>query len=124
LLYFEVGRIEYLKAIGVPITMESIVGDSRVVVVRNEINYRSSALFDHLLDVRTRISYINESSFAFEGLMEDAATGALISENVSVHVWLDGATGAPKRVSDDFRSKIRQFEGQHVLIREKEAGRG
>jgi acyl-CoA thioester hydrolase len=121
LLYFEVGRIEYLKALGVPITMESIVGDSRVVVARNEINYRSSALFDHLLAVHTRISYINESSFAFEGLIEDAATGMVIADNLSVHVWLDGTTGAPKRVGDDFRSKIRSFEGENVSIRQKEA---
>ena len=121
LLYFEVGRIEYLKALGIRVDMDTIVGDSKVVVVRNEINYRSSATFDHLLNVHTRISYINESSFAFEAMMEDAASGALIADNVSVHVWLDPSSGRPVRVNDDFRAKIRAFEGENVSIRDKNA---
>jgi acyl-CoA thioester hydrolase len=118
LLYFEVARLEYLKHIGVKVTMESIQGDARVVLVRNELNYRASARFDDLLTVYSRISYINDTSFGFEGLMEESAGGILIADNVAVHVWLDPATGAPVRVNDEFRAKVRHFEGENVAIRE------
>jgi acyl-CoA thioester hydrolase len=120
LLYFEVARLEYLKQIGVKVDMQSIQGDSRVVLVRNELDYRASARFDDLLTVHTRISYINETSFAFEGLMEESLTQSLIAENVAVHVWLGAETGAPVRVNDEFRHKVRAFEGENVAIRSQE----
>ena len=118
LLYFEVARIEYLKRLGVKVSMDSIQGESRVVLVRNELNYRASAKFDNLLTIYTRVSYINDTSFAFEGLMEEAVAGTPIADNVAVHVWLDGASGAPIRVNDEFRAKVRTFEGESVTIRD------
>ncbi len=112
LLYFEVGRIDYLKTIGVKIEYGSIQKESKVVLVRNEINYRSPARFDDALEVRTRISSIGRTSFTFEGLMTEAATGRLIAENVAVHVWLDPLSEAPSRVGDEFRRKVVAFEGE------------
>ena len=117
LLYFEIARIEYLRNLGVRIDMQSIKGASRVVVVRNEVNYRSSAKFDDLLDISTRVSYINETSFAFEGFMVEHSSGTLVAENVSVHVWLDSLSGAPMRVGEEFRAAVRRFEGETVAIR-------
>lgn len=116
LLYFEVGRIEYLKHIGIPINLSSIQSDSKIVLVRNEVNYRSSARFDDLLKVYSRISYIRESSFAFEGLLIHSTEERLVAENLSIHVWLDPVSGLPRRVGADFRERIRAFEGAKVLI--------
>ena len=119
LLYFEVGRLEYLKHIGVKIDMNTIQGDSMVVLVRNEIDYKNSALFDDLLNIYTRISYIKNTSFAFEGIIEDVTSGKLISENLAIHVWLDHTTGEPKVVNDDFRQMVRRFEGKNLDMPEK-----
>ena len=119
LLYFEVARIEYLRQLGIRVDIKSIMGDSRVVVVRNELNYRSPAKFDDLLAVHTRISYIHDTSFAFEGLAERAGSSEAIAENVAVHVWLSAATGAPMRVHDEFRGIVRGFEGETVTIQDK-----
>jgi acyl-CoA thioester hydrolase len=113
LLYFETGRISYLEQIGVPVNVDAVRGESRVVVARNEIDYRSPARFGDELDVLTRVSYIRDSSFAFEGIITSASDGRLVAENVSVHVWLDGPTGSPVRVSDEFRRLVAAFEG-HV----------
>jgi acyl-CoA thioester hydrolase len=118
LLYFETGRIEYLQKLGIKVDITTIQGDSRVVVARNEIDYRSPAKFNEELDVRTRISYIRNTSFAFEGIIEEASTRRLIAENVSVHVWLDEKSGAPRRVGDEFRRLVRAFEGVHAIIEE------
>jgi acyl-CoA thioester hydrolase len=118
LLYFEVGRIEYLKRVGVAVSLEAIRNDARVDLVRNEINYLKPARFDALLNVHARISYIKNTSFAFEGMLEEASTGEVIAENVAVHVWLDPRDGSPTRIGDDFREIIRKFEGNAAAILE------
>jgi acyl-CoA thioester hydrolase len=116
LQYFEIGRIEYLKIIGADVTAEQINSSSKVVIVRNEINYFSSAHFDELLRVYTRIKYIKNSSFAFEGYIEETKSNCKIADNISVHVWLDQSTGQSKRVSDVFLDKVRAFERNSVEI--------
>ena len=116
LLYFEVGRIEYLKHAGVAVTIDAIQHGSRVVLVRNEINYLKPARFDDLLNVHARISFIRNTSFAFEGMLEQASTGEVIAENLAIHVWLDDRVGEPSRVGDEFREIIRKFEGNTVAI--------
>lgn len=116
LLYFEVGRIEYLKNLGVKIDINSIQHDYKVVLVRNEINYKSPARFNEVLNVYTRISYIRNTSFAFEGYIEETTTKRIVSENVAIHVWLDPKTNEPKEVSDDFRKLVEKFEGNDVTI--------
>ncbi|HLX11648.1 MAG TPA: thioesterase family protein [Bacteroidota bacterium] len=120
LLFFEVGRIEYLKHIGLKLNLSSIQTDSRVVLVRNEIDYKNSAQFDDLLNIYTRVSYIKNTSFAFEGIIEDETAGRLIAENIAYHVWLHPKTGKPIRVRKDFRDKVGAFEGKNLrLIGEK-----
>lgn len=114
LQYFEIGMIEYLKHLGIPVTMQSIQNDSKVVVVRNEIDYRSPALFDEVLEVYTRISFIRRTSFAFSGVLMEEGSKRLIAENLAVHVWLDPSTNRPVNIRDDFRSRIRAFEGKNV----------
>ncbi len=110
LLYFEVGRIEYLRHAGIKVSMETITGDSKIVVARNEVDYISSAVFDELLDVYTRVSKIGNTSFTFEGVILESVTQRLVSKNTSVHVWLDHITDKPMRVPDAFRTRIKEIE--------------
>lgn len=116
LFYFETGRVEYLKNLGVKIDINSIQHDYKVVLVRNEINYKSSAVFDEILSIYTRVSYIRNTSFAFEAYMEESKTGRLVGENVAVHVWLDPVNNVPTRVSDEFRRLVRDFEGKSLIL--------
>lgn len=116
LLYCEVGRIEYLNHLGANVDLDSINGKSKVVLVRNEIDYESSATFDDLLNVYTRISFIRNTSFAMEGLIEKAASGELVATNVAFHVWLDPATNNPTTVGNEFRKLIQNFEKENCEI--------
>ncbi|MBI3194084.1 MAG: acyl-CoA thioesterase [Ignavibacteriae bacterium] len=111
LLYFEIGRIEYLKQLGIQISMESIMGSAKIVVARNEIDYRSSARFDESLDVFTKISHIKNTSFTFEGKIIETNSDRLVADNIAVHVWFDSQSDSPVRVPDEFRKKILEFEG-------------
>jgi acyl-CoA thioester hydrolase len=112
--YFETGRIEYLKILGVKVDTSAINRESKIVIVRSELDYKSPAKFDDLLNIFTRISRLGNTSFTFEGIIENADTGQLVSENRAIHVWLDPVTGEPKRVSDDFRRRVQKYEGENL----------
>ncbi len=116
LQYFEVGRVEYLKHLGASLDLNTVRGSSKVVLVRNEVDYRAPALFDHTLTIRTRVAWIRNSSFAMEGIIEDAQSGSVIAENVAVHVWLDPATNRGTAVPDEFRKNVKAFEGENCVI--------
>ena len=116
LYYFEIGRIAYLEHLGLTIDLNTIQHDAKVVVARNEIDYKASAHFGDVLDVYTRVAYIRNTSFAFEGILELATSKERIAENVSVHVWTDDRSNRPKTVGNDFRLKVQAYEGENVLI--------
>jgi acyl-CoA thioester hydrolase len=122
LRYFEVARIEYLKAVGAAIDFEMVRGKSKVVVVRQEIDYRAAAGFDDLLTIYTRTSKIRNSSFAMEGILQDETRGVVVAESTAVHVWLDPVTDRPQPVPEHFRGRIRAYEGENVLILSNETG--
>lgn len=116
LLYCEVGRIEYFKQVGLSIDLNTIRGESKVVLVRNEIDYKLSALFDDLLNIYTRVAFIKNTSFGMEGILEKASTGERVAENVAFHVWLDPSTDRPKPVPDKFRESVKAYEGGHCEL--------
>ena len=116
LLYFEVGRVEYLKQIGAALDLSGIRGHSKVVLVRNEIDYASSLAFDENLEVHTRISTIRNSSFLMEGMLVRKESGQAVSTNIAHHVWLDPGTNAPLRVPDTFRKLVQAYEGAQCSI--------
>ncbi len=114
--YFEVGRIEYLNAIGAKVDINSINHASKVVLARNEIDYRKAARFGDIITVYSRISLIKNTSFVFEGLMEREESKEVIAENVAVHVWLDERTDKPKSVPESFRKLVQKLEGKDCII--------
>lgn len=111
LRYFEVGRIEYLRHIGATVDMESIQGHGKVVLVRHEIDYEVPAQYDEILTIRTRVSFVKNSSFAMEGIMEKADNGIVVARTIAHHVWLDPATNRPRTIDDAFRKLVQAFEG-------------
>ena len=114
--YFEVGRIEYLNTIGAKVDINTINSESKVVLARNEIDYRTPARYGDTINVYSRISVIKNTSFIFEGLLERSSSGEVIAENVAVHVWLNHKTNAPMPVPDDFRKLVQRYEGEHCII--------
>ena len=116
LIYFEVGRLEYLEHIGVEVNMHSIQNDAKIVLVRNEINYKSPAVFNQRLTIRTKISRIGNTSFTFEGIIEEEETGKIIADGIAYHVWLDPQTNTAMRVPEHFRELVRKFERENVEI--------
>ncbi len=117
LLYFEIGRVEYLKEAGARLDLNTIRGENKVVLVRNEIEYQAPLRFDDVLTVYTRISTIKNTSFIMEGILELESSKQIVATNAAYHVWLDPLTDRPRVVGDDFRKLIQNFEGTNCVIR-------
>lgn len=120
LQYFETGRFEYLRKVGYDRNFASVVRGTKVVLVRNDVHYRSPARFDDVLDIYTRISIIGRTSFIFEGVIKNSKTKKLIAENTAVHVWLHPNNSRPVPVPRNFVKKIEQFEKRRYRSEETE----
>ncbi len=114
--YFEIGRIEYLNIIGAKVDINTINHESKVVLARNEVDYRNPARYGDTINVYSRISAIKNSSFIFEGILERDPNGEIIAENVAVHVWLHHKTNASTPVPDEFRKLVQRYEGENSSI--------
>ncbi len=115
--YCEIGRVEYVRNLGIQLLPTGIFDDGiKINVKRNEINYESPAMVDDQLDIYTRITYIKNSSFCFEHLIFHTNTGRLLVTQKSVQVNLNADTNKPERLPDHLRKIITDFEGDDVEI--------
>jgi acyl-CoA thioester hydrolase len=115
--YCEIGRVEYVRQLGIQLLPTGVFDNSvKINVKRNEINYEAPAMLDELLDVYTRISYIKNSSFCFEHLIIGSETNKLYVTQKSVQVNLNNETGRPERLPDHLRNIIIKFEGENVEV--------
>lgn len=108
--FFEDARLDYFKKIGL-IPKDGLFSDGKLFfIVRNEINYRSHAHYDDELNVYSRISFIKNSSFGFEHLIENAATHEVVADGSGVIVQVDPQTRKSTPLNIDFINKIKQVE--------------
>jgi acyl-CoA thioesterase FadM len=110
--------VEDFKALGIEIDRKTVQDDFRIVLLTNNLTYKSPAHYHDLLDVCTRVSYVKDTSFGMEGLIVDNLTGARVAENTNV--WLDPVTGRPTSESREFRKLVEKAEGGDVEIHRPE----
>ncbi|GBD07448.1 Acyl-CoA thioesterase YbgC [bacterium HR21] len=116
LYWLENARVEYFRALGLPIERQTFITKHRFVVAHIEIDYRLAALFDDEYEVLTRIASVGRSSLSFEQLVRRLPDRELLAAARTVMVHLNPATHRPERIQDAYRVLIRQYEGEQVLI--------
>jgi acyl-CoA thioester hydrolase len=85
LIWFEVGRVELLRQLGFSyVEMEADGMNLPVVEVR--CRYKSPALYDDELTIRTWVTQIRASLLRFQYEVVRKADGRLLAEGESVHV--------------------------------------
>jgi acyl-CoA thioester hydrolase len=103
LTYFEVGRVEYLRQHGRPVSeVDRLV---RLPVVEARVRYHKPARLDDLLEVRTRVSERKRASFTFTYEVRNEA-GDLIATGSTLHACLDPASSAMIPIPDWLRRMI------------------
>jgi len=116
--FFETARLEYIKTAGL-MPEKGIFSDGKIFfMVRNEINYRSYAYYDDVLEVYSRISYIKNSSFGYDHLIVKQKTGEVIVDGKGVVVYVDPKTRKSTSLPESFIEKVKAFEPSVKILRD------
>ena len=115
--YFEQARIHYVKDAGLLPEKGIFSNDRLFYMARNEINYLKPAFFDDDINIYTRISYIKNSSFGFEHIVERRNNGDALAEGKGVLVHVDPITKRSVSLPDEFYKKIIAFDPGVEIIR-------
>ncbi len=105
--YFEIARSAYWRdALGY-----ASFDECPFILARVECNFRSQGRLGELLDVRTRVSRIGNSSFAFDYEIVEASDGRLVADGRSVQVMFDYERQQSRPVPEDFKARVARAEG-------------
>jgi len=108
LVWFEVGRVELIRALGIEYKQMEIEDDCHIVVVDAHCRFMKSAKYDDVLKIRTRISDTQNRtiSFSYEVLRE--SDNQILASGETVHV-ICGKNGRPKILPDKYRAQFAAF---------------
>jgi len=105
LAFFEMGRVEVLRQIGVEYA--SVVQRGlHLVVVDATVRYRQPAFFDDLLLVLTYATDLGGARFTFEYDVRREKDGVVIASGQTVHACVDAQTLRPVRLPDWLRADL------------------
>ena len=118
LVWFEIGRVELMRALGFEYKLMESEDDCFIVVAEASCRYRQSARYDELLRVRTRISQAGNRvvKYAYEILRD--SDGALLATGDTTHV-ICGKDGRPKQLPQKYRHKFRSLTTENDAQRSK-----
>ncbi|SDQ68927.1 acyl-CoA thioesterase [Flagellimonas zhangzhouensis] len=102
--YFEMGRVEWLRALGV--TYKSMEDNGVMLpVISLHIDYKKSALYDDLLTVETQLKSKPMVKIEFDYLLRNEA-GELLATGNTVLAFMDKNTGRPIRCPEYILDKL------------------
>jgi acyl-CoA thioester hydrolase len=101
-IYFEIGRVEYMRQLGVAYREMEIQDDSFIVVAESQCRYLRPARYDDLLRIRTRVSEVRRRTIRFAYEIVESASGTLLATGQTLHVVCD-SQGRPKALPDKYR---------------------
>lgn len=114
LYWLEAARVEYFRAIGIPIDKQTFVSKHRFVVAHTDIDYHYAAEFDDEYEVLTKMKFVNNSSVGFEQIIRLFDDKELIVRSSTVMVHLNPATHQPTRIQDSYRDLFTTFESAAI----------
>ena len=101
-IYFEIGRVEYMRQLGVAYKEMEIQDDSFIVVAESHCRYLRPARYDDLLRIRTRVAEVRRRTIRFAYEIVNSATGTLLATGETQHVVCD-SKGRPKALPEKYR---------------------
>jgi acyl-CoA thioester hydrolase len=102
LLFAEVGRVAYLRELGVVYERDLLAKGVDFTIGEAHVRYHAPLRFDDEYDIKVRVGEIRHSSWAFEYAV-DRADGTHCADASTVQVMLDRATGRATRIPEDLR---------------------
>ena len=101
-IYFEVGRAEYMRNLGIDYRQMELEDNSLIVVVESKCHYHRPARYDDPLRIRTRVVSVRRRTIRFDYEILHNETGDLLATGETVHVVCD-SNGRPKTLPEKYR---------------------
>ncbi len=105
-IWFEVGRVEFLRQLGFSYKDMEEQDDCFIAVVDARCRYKAPALYDDEVIVRTRLKNIRESVIHFGYELLRASDSAVLAEGETTHIVADSQmrkTALPEKYLKVFR---------------------
>ena len=102
LIWFEVGRVELMRALGVEYKKMEAEDDCHIVVADVRCRYHCSAQYDDVLRIRTRVAESRNRLVKFSYEVFRDHDGALLATGGTTHV-ICGSNGRPKTLPEKYR---------------------
>jgi acyl-CoA thioester hydrolase len=109
-IYFEIGRVEFMRERGVAYKDMEEKDDSYIVVAESKCTYKRPAHYDDVLLVRTRVSEVRRRTITFAYEILNDATGELLATGETLHVVCN-RQGRPKVLGEEYRKLFSQQVG-------------
>ncbi|MEP7003318.1 MAG: thioesterase family protein [Chloroflexota bacterium] len=105
LLFAEVGRIAYLRELGIDYTRDLITRGVDFTIGEASVRYQAPLRFDDEYDIRVRVGDIRGTSWTFEYAF-DRADGQRCAVGSTVQVIVDPTSGRATRIPADLRAVL------------------
>jgi acyl-CoA thioester hydrolase len=109
LIWFEVGRVEYIRQLGLDYKSMEREEGCGIAVVDVSVRYKAPARYDDELVVQTRLITARGALIRFGYRIVREADGTLLCEGETVHVVVDTdmkKTSLPKKYADRFAAVL------------------
>lgn len=105
--WFEIGRVEYLRSIG--ITLDMLMDDGYVFPITEvRAKYLSPGHFDEELLIETTPTALTKAKMAFDYRILDAKTGTVLVTGHTQNVYTSRETGHIERLTDKYWSILKR----------------
>ena len=108
LIWFEVGRVETIRALGFDYKTMETEDDCHIVVAEAHCRYERPARYDQVLRVRTRIAEWRNRIVKFSYEIYFDEDSALLATGYTTHV-VCGRNGRPKSLPPKYRDVLLQL---------------
>jgi len=106
LVYAEVGRVAYLRELGLPYA-DIVAKGLDFTIGEASVRYRAPLRFDDEFDINVRVGQIRHSSWTFEYAV-DRADGLRCADMTTVQVMIDRSSLRPTRIPTALRATLEQ----------------
>jgi acyl-CoA thioester hydrolase len=115
LLYAEVGRVAYLRDLGL-LYGDLVTKGLDFTIGEASVRYRAPLRFDEEFDIKVRVGEIRHSSWAFEYAV-DRADGVHCADMTTIQVMIDRSSLRAMRIPEDLRATLaraKEVEGARL----------
>ena len=105
--YFEQGRSDLLREIGLPYPQIEAMG-YHLPVVEAHAKFLKSGKYDELLTVKTMVSDLPQARITIEYAIINEETDELLVAGYTVHGFINARTGKPTRTPVEFLEKMKK----------------